>query len=152
MLFFKNESGTWLKRWNVPAMNEINLIKHVLFLCSLFTSFYLPARRLLSYITKPFNWNKFFAFFYWISENQARDTMRSTLAMIFVLNFVLSCSSMKTSRVPAKAEGCVEENNCGTLCEYDGHKFFPGTNRTLHREFTCLEITCTDDFHVIFEP
>lgn len=78
--------------------------------------------------------------------------MKLTLTMIFVVNFVLNCSAMQTSRVLAKAEGCVEENNCGTICEHDGHKFFPGTNRTVYREFTCLEMTCSDDFHVSYEP
>lgn len=58
---------------------------------------------------------------------------------------------MQTSRVPAKAEGCVDDE-CGTLCEYDEQKYFPGANATLYREFTCLLMTCSDDFHVQFEP
>jgi hypothetical protein len=77
--------------------------------------------------------------------------MRLTLVIVFLVNFVMSCSSMQTSRVPAKAEGCVDDV-CGTLCEYDGHKFFPGNNETLYREFTCLEMYCSSDFHIQFEP
>lgn len=76
--------------------------------------------------------------------------MRLASVIVF-LNFILVSAAMQTSRVPAKAEGCVEDL-CGTLCEYDGHKFFPGSNQTLYREFTCLEMTCSNDFHVQFEP
>lgn len=76
--------------------------------------------------------------------------MRLASVIVF-LNFILVFAAMQTSRVPAKAEGCVDEV-CGTLCEYDGHKFFPGSNQTLYRDFTCLEMTCSNDFHVQFEP
>lgn len=77
--------------------------------------------------------------------------MRLALVIVFTVNFIMICSAMQTSRVPAKAEGCVADV-CGPLCEYDGHKFFPDTNTTLYREFTCLQMTCSPDFHVQFEP
>lgn len=76
---------------------------------------------------------------------------RLAVAFIFVMTFGLSCYSWQTSRVPAKAEGCVGEV-CGSLCEYEGHKLFPGSNTTLYQEFTCLEMTCSNDFHIQFEP
>lgn len=75
----------------------------------------------------------------------------AAVVIVFVVNFLLICSAMQTSRVPAKAEGCIE-NVCGSLCEYEGQKFFPGMNETLYREFTCLEMTCTKDYQIQFEP
>lgn len=103
--------------------------------------------------TKLCNWNKFSHF--WFNqlsrEKCSSDMFRNAVVIIFVVSLGLNCYSMQTSRVPAKAEGCVEEV-CGTLCEYEGHKFFPGSNSTLYREFTCLEMTCSNDFHVQFEP
>lgn len=88
-----------------------------------------------------------------ISElsGSARNTMKLTFLIFSVTLFIVTCSAMQSSRVMAKTEGCVDEDNCGTLCEYDGHKFFPGANKTLYRDFSCLEMTCSDDFYVQFE-
>lgn len=76
--------------------------------------------------------------------------MKLTFLLFSVTLFVIACSAMQSARLMAKTEGCVDDD-CGTLCEYDGFKFFPGSNKTLYRDFSCLEMTCSDDFYVQFE-
>lgn len=74
--------------------------------------------------------------------------MRLNFLIVFLANVLLFCSAGK---VPAKSEGCVSEENCGTICEYDGHKMFPGMNKTLHRVNSCIEMVCSEDFYIHFE-
>lgn len=71
-------------------------------------------------------------------------------ALLFAL--LVTLTAYQTKKVLAKAEGCVKEGECGTHCSYEGHKFFPGSNRTLYREFTCLQMTCSDNYTIEFEP
>ncbi|KAG5673068.1 hypothetical protein PVAND_003143 [Polypedilum vanderplanki] len=73
------------------------------------------------------------------------------LISTIVCSIWYGCGAIQLQRIPSKAEGCVNET-CGTLCSYEDHQFFPGTNTTLHRDVTCLQLTCTDDYHIIFEP
>lgn len=73
-----------------------------------------------------------------------------SVLIVTVCMTVVACGIL-IRKIPAKAEGCVDEQ-CGTVCAYEDHKFFPGTNLTLHREVTCLQMTCLEDFHIVFEP
>lgn len=76
------------------------------------------------------------------------------LICVLFLVHILSSTGLRLSHKPTKAEGCVSEGECGSICQFEGHKFFPGDNRTLYRDkmSTCLMMTCLDDFYIEFEP
>jgi hypothetical protein len=78
-------------------------------------------------------------------------TMKFLLLFVVTISCRLWCGAIQLQKIPSKAEGCVNET-CGTLCSYEEHNFFPGNNTTLHRDVTCLQLSCTDDYHIIFEP
>lgn len=77
------------------------------------------------------------------------------LVVICVLFLVhmLNSNALRFTKKLAKAEGCVTEDECGSLCQFEKHKFFPGDNRTLYRDkmSTCLLMTCLDDFYIEFD-
>jgi len=77
--------------------------------------------------------------------------MRNLVILVTIITFTVMCHAFLTRKIPAQSEGCVDER-CGTLCGYEDQKLFPGTSLTVYRDLTCLQMICTDDFHVRFEP
>lgn len=76
------------------------------------------------------------------------------LICVLILVHILNSTGLLLSHKSTKAEGCVAEGECGSICQFENHKFFPGDNRTLYRDkmSTCMMMTCLDDFYIEFEP
>lgn len=75
------------------------------------------------------------------------------LICVLICAHIFNSTGLLLSHKSTKAEGCVSEGACGTVCQWETHRFFPGDNRTLYRDkmSTCHLMTCREDFFIEFE-